>query len=89
MDLVELKDKSNMYIEKLSGGMIRRLGIAQALLNNPDILIFDEPTVGLDPEERIRFKNIVNTIKENKIILLSIHIVSDVQALCDKIFIMN
>ena len=69
--------------------MVRRVGIAQALINNPRVIIFDEPTVGLDPEERIRFKNIVSKIKENKIIIISTHIVEDVEAVCDNIIIMN
>ncbi|WP_195988485.1 ATP-binding cassette domain-containing protein [Clostridium sp. D53t1_180928_C8] len=89
LKLVNLEDKKNNKIKSLSGGMVRRVGIAQSLINNPKIIIFDEPTVGLDPEERIRFKNIVAKIKENKIIIISTHIVEDVEAICDNIIIMN
>ena len=89
LNLVNLENKKNDKIKTLSGGMVRRVGIAQALINNPRVIIFDEPTVGLDPEERIRFKNIVSKIKENKIIIISTHIVEDVEAVCDNIIIMN
>ena len=87
--MVNLSDRMNSHIGTLSGGMIRRLGIAQAILNNPQIIIFDEPTAGLDPEERLRFKNIVSEIKKDKLIIISTHIVEDVEAVCDKIAIMN
>lgn len=87
--LVNLSDRINERVGTLSGGMIRRLGIAQALLGNPDIIIFDEPTVGLDPEERLRFKNILSQIKKNKTIILSTHIVEDVEATCETILIMK
>ena len=89
LNLVNLENKKNDKIKTLSGGLVRRVGIAQALINNPRVIIFDEPTVGLDPEERIRFKNIVSKIKENKIIIISTHIVEDVEAVCDNIIIMN
>ena len=69
--------------------MIRRIGIAQALLGNPDILIFDEPTAGLDPEERLRFKNIIFQLGSEKIIIISTHIVEDVESLCDNILILK
>src|SRR3712207_9185642 len=72
-----------------SGGMIRRLGIAQAILGDPKVIIFDEPTAGLDPEERLRFKNLLSHIKKDKIIIISTHIVEDVEACCDKIIIMD
>lgn len=86
---VNLSNEISKKVGKLSGGMLRRLGIAQALLGNPEILIFDEPTVGLDPEERLRFKNIISNLSKNKIIIISTHIVEDVEALCDQIIIMN
>lgn len=86
---VNLLDKVNNKVSTLSGGMIRRLGIAQAILGNPQIIIFDEPTAGLDPEERIRFKNLLSDIKQDKIIIISTHIVEDVEACCDKIIIIN
>lgn len=89
INVVNLSDRINSRIGTLSGGMIRRLGIAQALLNDPKIIIFDEPTAGLDPEERLRFKNIISEIKKDKLIIISTHIVEDVEAVCDKIAIMN
>ncbi|GCD09295.1 ATP-binding cassette domain-containing protein [Clostridium tagluense] len=87
--IVNLEDKIHDKTSTLSGGMIRRLGIAQAILGNPKIIVFDEPTAGLDPEERIRFKNLLSYIKKDKIIIVSTHIVEDVEACCDKIIIMN
>jgi len=81
--IVNLSDKLNDKVRTLSGGMIRRLGIAQTLLNDPKIIIFDEPTVGLDIEERLRFKNIVSDISKDRIIIISTHIASDIEALCD------
>ncbi len=89
VERVNLSDRLDSKVGKLSGGMIRRLGIAQALLNDPDIIIFDEPTAGLDPEERLRFKSIVADIKKDKLIIISTHIVEDVEALCDKVAIMS
>lgn len=86
---VNLYDKLNSRISSLSGGMIRRLGIAQALLGDPKIIIFDEPTVGLDPEERLRFKSIISKIAKDKIIIISTHIVEDVEALCNHIIIIK
>lgn len=89
LKLVNLEEKRMSKIGSLSGGMVRRLGIAQAIMGDPKVVIFDEPTAGLDPEERLRFKNIVNKIKNDKLIIISTHIVDDVEALCDKIVIMN
>lgn len=86
---VNLIEKIDKKISSLSGGMVRRLGIAQAFLGNPDILIFDEPTAGLDPEERIRFKNFVKKNKEGHTIIISTHIVSDVENLCDYVEIID
>nr|WP_246579293.1 ATP-binding cassette domain-containing protein [Alkaliphilus flagellatus] len=86
---VNLQDRVNNKVSTLSGGMVRRLGIAQAILGNPQIIIFDEPTAGLDPEERIRFKNLLSSIKEDKIIIISTHIVEDVETCCNKMIIMN
>lgn len=86
---VNLEDRISHKVSSLSGGMIRRLGIAQAILGHPKIIIFDEPTAGLDPEERIRFKNIVAQINKDRIIIISTHIVEDVEASCNKIIIMN
>lgn len=86
---VNLDKQTYTKIKNLSGGMLRRLGIAQVMLGNPAIMIFDEPTVGLDPEERIRFKNIINNIKEDKVVIISTHIVSDLETICDQILIIN
>lgn len=89
LSLVNLSDKASCRVKTLSGGMVRRLGIAQALLGNPQIILLDEPTSGLDPEERIRFKNIISSIDNSHTIIISTHIVEDVEALCDKVLIMN
>lgn len=89
VQIVNLEDKMNSKVSSLSGGMIRRLGIAQALLGHPKIVIFDEPTTGLDPEERLRFKNIISDISKDTIVIISTHIVEDVEAICDTIVIMN
>ena len=87
--LVGLQDKLDKKVKTLSGGMIRRLGVAQALLGEPDIIIFDEPTAGLDPEERLRFKNIVSKLEGERTIIISTHIVEDVENLCDELVIIN
>ncbi len=89
VELVNLSDRLDKKVRTLSGGMIRRLGIAQALLGDPRVLIVDEPTAGLDPEERMRFKNIISQIKPGKIIIISTHIVDDVDALCDHIVVLD
>lgn len=89
LDTVGLSDWSKTKIAKLSGGMQRRLGIAQALLNEPDLLILDEPTVGLDPSENVRFRNLISTISQNKITILSTHIVSDISCIADEILLMQ
>ena len=76
-------------MRKLSGGMLRRVGIAQAILNDPKILILDEPTAGLDPNERIRFRNLISELAEDRLVLLSTHIVSDVEFIANEIILMN
>ena len=86
---VNLSDHKDKKVKALSGGMKRRLGIAQALLNNPKVLIVDEPTVGLDPEERIRFRNLLCDVAAERIVILSTHIVGDIEATCEKIAILN
>ena len=86
---VNLTGKKNSKVKSLSGGMKRRLGIAQALLHDPKVLIVDEPTAGLDPEERIRFRNLLCEVAKERIVLLSTHIVGDIEATCEQIAIMN
>lgn len=89
IELFNLEEAANRSIGNYSGGMRQRVGIAQALLNDPKILIVDEPTVGLDPNERMNFRNLVNSLSKDKLIILSTHIVSDVEASAEKIVIMN
>ena len=87
--LKKLPKETHEKTGSLSGGMVRRLGIAQAVMGNPEIIIFDEPTAGLDPEERVRFKNLLKALKDNKTIIISTHIVSDVEAVCDNIIVIK
>ena len=89
LEEVNLGDKGNIRIRAMSGGMRRRLGIAQAILHDPKILIVDEPTAGLDPEERVRFRNLLCGIAQDRIVILSTHIVGDVEATCENIGILN
>ena len=86
---VNLWERHSDKVKTLSGGMIRRLGVAQALLGNPELILVDEPTAGLDPEERLRFKNLISQHREDCTILISTHIVEDVEALCDHIIILS
>lgn len=86
---VNLIESAKMPIGTYSGGMKQRIGIAQALLNDPKVLIFDEPTVGLDPEERMRFRNLIADLAQNSIIILSSHIVSDIETIADEVAIMK
>ncbi|OYQ32147.1 ABC transporter ATP-binding protein [Flavobacterium cyanobacteriorum] len=89
LESVHLLEVSNRSIHTYSGGMKQRLGIAQVLLNDPKILIFDEPTVGLDPEERVRFRNLISALSHDRIILLSSHIISDIELIADEVMIMK
>ncbi len=84
-----LTEKRKAKIGSLSGGQKQRVGIAQALLGNPEFLIFDEPTVGLDPEERMKFRNLFSKTAQNKMVLLSTHIIEDVQAICNRILVIH
>lgn len=89
LHMVNLSDVADKKIKSYSGGMKQRLGIAQAELNNPSILILDEPTAGLDPKERVRFRNILSNLAKEKIVILSTHIVSDVSYIADTVLMMK
>ena len=86
---VNLIEHRHKKVKELSGGMKRRLGIAQALIHDPTVLIVDEPTAGLDPEERIRFRNLLCEVAEERIVILSRHIVGEIEATCENIAIMD
>lgn len=89
IEQVGLKDAARKKVRTYSGGMKQRLGIAQALLNDPQVLIMDEPTAGLDPQERIRFRELISGLGEDRIVLLSTHIVSDLEHIADRLMIMK
>ena len=89
LEQVGLTKTENKKMKKLSGGMKRRVGIAQAIINNPKILILDEPTAGLDPTERVRFRNLISELSEERIVILSTHIVSDVEYIANEIWLMK
>ena len=76
-------------MKKFSGGMIQRVGIAQAMLNDPKILVLDEPTAGLDPKERVRFRNILSVLSKDRIVILSTHIVSDIESIANHVIMIK
>lgn len=89
LELVGLSDVAHKKMRKFSGGMIQRVGIAQAMLNNPKILILDEPTAGLDPKERVRFRNIISMLSKDRIVILSTHIVSDIESIANQVILIK
>lgn len=89
LEQVHLKDVGNQRVGSFSGGMRQRLGIAQALLNDPELLIVDEPTAGLDPEERVRFRNLLGQLSGERIVILSTHIVDDISSSCDDMALLD
>ena len=89
LEFVNLKDVDKKKIKTFSGGMKRRIGIGQAIINNPKILILDEPTAGLDPSERVRFRNLISAFSKDRIVILSTHIVSDVEFIAEDIIMMK
>lgn len=89
LDLVGLKNVAKRKVKTFSGGMKQRLGIAQAVINDPQVLVLDEPTAGLGPKERVRFRNLISALAQDKVVILSTHIVSDVEYIADEILIMR
>jgi len=85
LEVVGLTDVKNKKMRKFSGGMVQRVGIAQAMLNDPKILILDEPTAGLDPKERVRFRNLISSLSKDRIVILSTHIVSDIETIANHV----
>lgn len=89
LHMVGLEEKSNKKLKGFSGGQRQRVGIAQALLGDPEILVLDEPTAGLDPEERMRFRGIISSLSQQRIVLLSTHIVSDLEAVANEVILLK
>ncbi len=89
LEKVNLGDQHKTKVKAMSGGMKRRLGIAQAIIHDPKVIVVDEPTAGLDPEERVRFRNLLCEIAKDRIVILSTHIVGDIEATCENIAVLN
>lgn len=89
LEVVGISEAASKKVKTFSGGMKQRVGIAQALLNEPKILILDEPTAGLDPKERVRFRNLISDYAAGRIVILSTHIVSDIEAIADEVLLMR
>ena len=89
LEMVSMEDRSNGYIGKLSKGMRQRIGLAQAILHRPEVLILDEPTIGLDPGQIIEVRSLIRDIGKEHTVLLSTHILSEAQQLCDRVMIIN
>lgn len=89
LDMVGLSKDANTKMKKFSGGMIQRVGIAQAMMNDPKILVLDEPTAGLDPKERVRFRNIVASLSKDRTVILSTHIVSDIESIANHVIMLK
>ncbi|MBQ1018399.1 ATP-binding cassette domain-containing protein [Micromonospora sp. D93] len=89
IDDVGLTDRSDERMKKLSGGMIRRCGIAQAIVGNPPLVVLDEPTTGLDPDQRLDFRDLLEKLSANSSVILSTHLVEDVAAVCDRVVVMK
>ena len=89
LEKVNLTEQKRTKVRAMSGGMKRRLGIAQAIIHNPKVIVVDEPTAGLDPEERVRFRNLLCEVAKDRVVILSTHIVGDIEATCERIAVLN
>ncbi|RMA46279.1 multidrug ABC transporter ATP-binding protein [Bifidobacterium sp. wkB344] len=89
LETVGLKNQGKQKMKTLSGGMIQRVGLAQAMINDPELMILDEPTAGLDPGERVRFRNLVHALSRDRIVILSTHIVSDLETIADRVIMLK